>query len=135
VQWSRVAVEARLLQIRATLRNLASTEAKNVRVRLLQAPSPFHWSTDLPILQSGIEGMNEYTAAELTKNENTIKGTPLGPDILIPVIAAGEEIPLNVDFPVGLVERLDMRCLFILVDPEESTNVLLKRNYDFIASK
>jgi hypothetical protein len=135
VQWSRVAVEERLLQIRATLLNLASTDAKNVRVRLLQAASPFLWQTDLSILRSGIEGMNEYTATELTRNEDAIKGTPLGPDILIPTIAAGEEIPLSVDVPVGLVAGLDMRCLFILVDPEESTNVLLKRSYDFIASK
>jgi hypothetical protein len=40
-----------------------------------------------------------------------------------------------VDVPTGLVSNLQKHCFFVLVDPDDSTNVLLKRSYDFIAAK
>ena len=129
---SRVAVEERMLHIQVTLRNLADRAADNVRVRILTAPSPFLLSTDMSILNAGIDAMDAYGRDWMTREENQIKGTPLGPDIVIPRILVGEEFPLHIAVPVPLVERFDMRCLFVLVDPDQSTNVLLKRKYDFI---
>jgi hypothetical protein len=129
---SRVSVEERVLHIQVTLRNLADRAADNVRVRFVTAPSPFTWSTDLGILRGGVDAMEAFGRDWMTKEENQIKGTPLGPDIVIPRIEVGEEFPLHIAVPVPLVERFDMRCLFVLVDPDQSTNVLLKRRYDFI---
>ena len=67
------------------------------------------------------------------REENRIRGDPLGPDILVPRIEAGATLPLAIEVPVALAPDLDVRCLFLLVDPDDNDNVILKRKYDFIS--
>jgi hypothetical protein len=133
IQESRVSVEDKVLRIRATVHNLAKLPANNVHVRVLAAPTPFLLQTTLPILASGPDGMAEFGANWVKQEENAVRGDPLGPDIVIPRIEADETTPLALDVPVALVADLDVRCLFVSVEPDRNTNVILRRKYDFIA--
>jgi hypothetical protein len=63
-----------------------------------------------------------------------IRGEPLGPDVLIARIEADETVPLTIEIPVALVPDLDLRCFFLVVQPDQNTNVILRRKYDFIAA-
>jgi hypothetical protein len=133
IQQSRVSVEQRVLHIQATLHNLTNAAADNVHVRVIAVASPILMQTDQGILASGPDGMVAFGADWVAKNESRIKGDPLGPDILVPRIEAGETIPLAIDVPMALVSNLDVRCLFLLVDPDDNTNLIYRRKYDFIA--
>ncbi len=77
--------------------------------------------------------MAAFAADWVRRNESTVHGEPLGPDVLIPRIEADETVPVAIDVPVRLVADLDIRCLFLAVEPDENTNVILRRKYDFIA--
>jgi hypothetical protein len=128
-----VATDEGLLKIRATVHNQTSTAAEAVLVRVLAAPSPLMFTYTLDMLATDFDRIASWGIDWMNKNENQIKGTPLGPDILIPRIEAGDTIPVAIDVPVALVNTLDVYCLFLLVDADQSTNLLYKRKYDFIA--
>ena len=133
IQQSRVSVDERVLHIQATVHNLAGAAVENVRVRVIAASSPVMTQTTQGILAGGPDKMAEFGAAWVNREENQVRGDPLGPDILISRIEADETIPLAIDVPVALVPDLDVRCLFVLVDPDEGTNLIYRRKYDFIA--
>jgi hypothetical protein len=133
IQQSKVSVDERILRIRATLHNLAKQPADQVRVRVLAAESPVLLQTTLGILASGPDGMAAFGADWVNHQENTVHGDPLGPDVVIARIEADETLSLAIDVPVALVPDLDVRCLFLVVQPDENINVILRRKYDFIA--
>ena len=54
---------------------------------------------------------------------------------LIPQIDPKETIPLSINIPVTLVSDLRAYALFVLVDPDQSTNLLYRRRFDFIAEQ
>jgi hypothetical protein len=133
IQQSKVSVDEKVLRIRATVHNLATQPAAEVRIRVLAAESPVLLSTTHGILASGPDGMAAFAADWVNREENAVHGAPLGPDVVIARIEADETIPLAIDVPVALVPDLDVRCLFLVVQPDENTNVILRRKYDFIA--
>jgi hypothetical protein len=121
-----------LLKIEATVHNLGKSAAVNVHVRVLVAESPFMWETDLGILSLGVEKMTETGRQMIMDAEKRIRGEALSPDILIPRIDSDETVPLSIDVPVALVPNLTLRAVFLVVDPDTSTNLLYRRFYDFI---
>jgi hypothetical protein len=133
IQQSKVSVDEKLLRIRATVHNLATRPATEVRIRVLAAQSPVMMSTTHGILASGPDGMAAFGADWVSREENAVHGDPLGPDLVIPRIEADETVPLAIDVPVALVPDLDVRCVFLVVQPDENINVILRRKYDFIA--
>ncbi|MBN2574609.1 MAG: VCBS repeat-containing protein [Deltaproteobacteria bacterium] len=133
IRQSRVVPDERVLRIEAALHNLSTVAADDVRVRVLAASSPVEISTTIPILAGGHDKMVEFGAAWVNDAENQVRGDPLGADIVVPHIEAGASIPLAIDVPVALVPDLDVRCIFLVVDPGRNTNLILKRKYDFIA--
>ena len=42
---------------------------------------------------------------------------------------------LSINIPVALVSDLQAYALFVLVDPDQSTNLLYRRRFDFIAAQ
>jgi hypothetical protein len=138
-RWLRVEVSRtdvvpseHLLKIEATVHNLGKSAAVNVHVRVLVAESPFMWETDLGILSLGVEKMTEAGRKLIMDAEKRIRGEALSPDILIPRIDPDETVPLSIDVPVALVPNLTLRAVFLVVDPDTSTNLLYRRSYDFI---
>ncbi len=103
-----------------------------MRLRVLVAESPFLLQTDLGILSLGVEKMTEAGRKMILDAETRIRGEAPGPDILIPRIAPDETVPLFIEIPVALVPNLVLRALFLVVDPDDTTNLLYRRSYDFI---
>lgn len=132
VQEAAVAPTDRALKIRATIRNLSEQPASNLRVRIQAAESPPMFNYTLDMLLSRFDEMAAQARSWVTKSENRIKGTPLGPDILIPQIGPRETIPLSISIPVAWVRDLESYALFVVVDPDENTNLLYRRSFDFI---
>jgi FG-GAP-like repeat len=120
------------LKIEATVHNLGKSAAANVHVRVLVAESPFILETDFGILSLGVEKMTEAGRKMIMDAEKRIRGEALSPDILIPRIDPDETVPLSIDVPVALVPNLTLRAVFLVVDPDTSTNLLYRRLYDFI---
>jgi hypothetical protein len=135
VQQSAVAPEERMLKIRATIRNLSDQPAGNLRVRVQaeECPVPFQYSSDM--LATMFDQMAAYASRWVLQNEGQVRGAPLGPDILVPQIGPKETIPLSVSIPVALVSDLRAYALFVLVDADQSTNLLYRRRFDFIAAQ
>ena len=120
------------LKIEATVHNLGKSAAVDVRLRVLKAESPFRLETDMGILSLGVEKMTEAGRKMIVDAEKRIRGEALGPDILIPRIAPDETVPLSIEIPVALVPNLVLRALFLVVDPDDTPNLLYRRSYDFI---
>jgi hypothetical protein len=133
IEHADVAVERRLLHVRATIANLDDVPAEDVRVRVLAASSPATLSYTQELLAANFDSYAEWGRDNMLKFEDRIKGAPLGADILVPRIEAGAAVPLAIDVSVPLVDLLDPYCLFVVVDPDTNDNLLYKRVYDFIA--
>jgi hypothetical protein len=132
IQESKVMLPEGLLKIRATVRNLSQQPAAGVHVRVQAAEAPFIFSYTLDMLANEYEKLADYARESIMKSEAQIKGSRLGPDILIPQIGPGETIPLSISIPVALTRYLETYALFVLVDPEQNTNLLYRRRFDFI---
>jgi hypothetical protein len=87
------------------------------------------------MLVANFESYAAWGRDYMRKYEDRIQGEPLGADILIPRIAARATIPLAIAAPLSRVDYLDLRALFVLVDPDTNDNLLYKRSYPFIAAR
>jgi hypothetical protein len=134
VQQSTVAPEQRLLEIRATVRNLSDQPASDVRMRVQAAEVPVLFSYTIDMLATRFDEMAAYASRSILESERTIHGDSLAPDILVPRIGPRETVPLAIDIPVALVKSLQAYALFVLVDPDQNTNLLYRRKFAFIAA-
>jgi hypothetical protein len=129
------AVGEGLVRIQATISNLTDTDADNVRVRVLARSTPGLLSYTREMLVADFESYAAWGRDNMLKNEDRIKGEPLGADILIPRIAARATVSLTIAAPLSRVDYLELRALFVVVDPDTNDNLLYKRSYPFIAAR
>jgi hypothetical protein len=59
----------------------------------------------------------------------------MGADVVVPRIEADGEIPVAIDVPIRLIDRIELHPIFLVADPDESDGLLYRRSYDFIAEK
>jgi len=124
-----------VLHLQATVRNLADAAAEDVTVRILTTSTPAPLSYTQELLVANFASYSDWGRDYLQKNEDRIGGDPLGSDILIRRIEAGETVPLAIEVPLAMSGYLELRSLFLVVDPDQNDNLLYKRSYDFIAAR
>ncbi len=124
-----------VLHVRATVRNLGKSAADNVRLRLLADSIPGSISYTRETLRTDFPRFLTWGLEEIVRGGTRIKGVAMGADVVVPRIEAGADVPIAIDVPIRLIDRIELHPIFLVADPDESDSLLYRRSYDFIAGK
>jgi hypothetical protein len=124
-----------VLHVQATVRNLGKSAADNVRLRLLADSIPGSISYTQETLKTDFARLLSWGLEEIVRSGTRIKGVAMGADVVVPRIEPGAEIPVAIDVPIRLIDRIELHPVFLVADPDESDSLLYRKSYDFIAGK
>jgi hypothetical protein len=124
-----------VLHIQATVRNLGKTAADNVRLRLLADSIPAGISYTRETLKTDFVRLSTWGLEEIVRSGTRIKGVPMGADVVVPRIEPGVDVPVAIDVPIHLIDRIELHPIFLVPDPDDSDGLLYRRSYDFIAAR
>jgi hypothetical protein len=130
----QVEVDGDVMRVRAVVRNISHRTASDVRARLLATEYWPEFTYDLGMLDTQLDELAQWIREDMPRAYTSPEGMSLG-ELELGRIEPNQGKTFVAEMPACRTSDLAAWALFIVIDPEQSQNLLYRTSYDFLGSR